>query len=353
MKILNRSFILNLLLILVISALMFLLVNIFLTLYTKHNKESFLPTGIGKDFNSVALVLDSLKFDMHVDSVYRKNYKPGEIINQTPKGGANVKARRNIHITYNLYTRPKVSLPDFRNLTLRSASILLRKNNLEIGDTMFKHDISKGIILEQWVNGRRVTPGTMVPMGMRVSFLVSAGLGEPNIPMELLIGRTYPEMMSFLLKNELNPQIIWTGPIMDTLNARVYAQFPMHINIYGMRNYVPAGEYINVSIMQNPSDSLLKKNAHVEIIPLPQSEYLEDRYQGPAYGRASDTTDEIILLDSPSDTTTIQQLDGGDVINLEDPVPQPIGPPRPPDDTKKDKKKNDQKKPDAVLPKQE
>ncbi len=346
MKLLNRSFLLNLLLILGISALLLLLVSVFLTFYTKHNKETFLPPAIGKDFGKTVEVLDSLKFDVKVDSVYRVNYKPGEIINQTPKGGSKVKSRRNINITYNVYERPKVSLPDFRNLTLRSASILLRKNNLSIGDTVFKHDITKGIILEYWINGRKVPAGTKVPMGSEVSFLVSAGLGEPNIPMQLLIGKTYPELMSFLLKNELNPQIIWTGPILDSFSARVYTQYPMHMNIYGMRNYVAAGEYINVSIMQNPSDSLIRENAHVEVIPLPSVEYYEERYEGPSYRYSqNDTSDEIILLDGPvRDTGRTEQIDGGDVIDLEPTTPQPIGPPRPPDE-KKDNKINN-----AILP---
>ncbi len=275
MQLLNRSVILNVVIILALSAVLVLSTSIFLNFYTKHNKVAFLPALTGKDFKASVDIFDSLYFDLEVDSLYSPKYKPGAIVSQVPRGGKEVKYKRNVLVVYNKYIRPTVKLPNFLNLTLRSASILLKKNMLLIGDTVFKHDITKGVILEQWVNGKKLNPGVEIPVGMKVSFVVSAGLGEPNIPMRLLVGMTYPEMMQFMRMNELNPQILWSGAITDTNSAKVYMQYPMHINNYNQVNYVAAGEYINVSVMQSPSDSLLKIYSHVEIIPLPDEDINE------------------------------------------------------------------------------
>ncbi len=299
MQVLNRSVILNILIVIGISALLILFTSTFLSFYTKHNKVSYLPALAGQDFNSSLEVFDSLNFDIEVDSIYQPKYKPGSIVSQIPKGGKDVKYGRNVMVVYNKYVRPKVRLPNFINLTLRSASIVLKKNMLLMGDTVFKHDITKGIILEQWVNGKKLNPGVEIPVGVKVSFVVSAGLGEPNIPLKLLVGMTYPEMMQYMRMNELNPQILWTGAIRDTASARVFMQYPMHINNYNQVNYVAAGEYINVSVMQNPSDSLLKIYSHVEIIPLPKEDV--DEYNNYNFNyMPSKSSDQIINL-NPED----------------------------------------------------
>lgn len=187
-----------------------------------------------------------------------------------------------------------------------------------------------------------------IPVGLKVSFVVSAGLGEPNIPMQLLIGKTYPEMMQFMKMNELNPQIIWSGLIYDTAGAKVYMQYPMHIDGYNQRIYVAAGELINVSIMQNPSDSLLKRNAHVEIVPLPVEEYDYDYnfdYNNPG--------DDIIDLNA----TEV----GNDVLNENPENNESTSPNQPPasggDKTNPGQKNNTPKdepnKPKGVTPKKD
>ncbi len=296
LDILNRSVILNIILAFVLAGLLVLFTSLFLRFYTKHEKVAFLPVVTETDFNKAYDVLDSLRFDVEVDSTYNPKYKAGQIISQLPKGGREVKYKRNVLLVYNKYIRPTVNLPNFLNLTLRSASILLKKNMLIMGDTVFKHDITKGIILEQWVNGRKLNPGTEIPVGVKVSFVVSSGLGEPNIPLRLLVGKSYPEMMQYMRMNELNPQILWTGSITDTGTAKVYMQYPMHINNYNQVNYVAAGEYINISIMQNPSDSLLKIYSHVEIIPLPREDVDEYNSYDFSYKPGARSSDKIIDL---------------------------------------------------------
>ncbi len=365
MNIFKRSVILNVLVIFAISALLILFTSAFLKFYTKHNKVAFLPALTGKDYLPSAEILDSLNFDLEVDSVYNPKYASGEIVSQVPRGGKQVKYGRNILVVYNKYVRPTVKLPNFLNLTLRSASILLKKNMLLIGDTVFKHDITKGNILEQWVNGRKLNPGVEIPVGMKVSFVVSAGLGEPNIPMRLLVGMTYPEMMQFMRMNELNPQVLWTGAIRDTQSARVYQQFPMHINNYNQVNYVAAGEYINVSVMQNPSDSLLKIYSHVEIIPLPIEE--TDEYNDYNFSYMPNTPDIIDLnpeaTESEMDREIMEQkieeqlkqesnIEKGVTNPPSSTQPLPAQPPEEKNTTPPPPKAREEKpKPKAVLPK--
>ncbi len=351
--ILNRSVILNIVLALALAGLMIYLTSLFLRFYTKHNESAYLPAITQQDFNRSYYLLDSLNFDIEVDSTYDPKYRPGQIISQLPRGGREVKYKRGVLLVYNQYIRPRVKLPNFLNLTLRSASILLKKNMLLIGDTVFKHDITKGIILEQWVNGVKMSPGADIPVGVRVSFVVSAGLGEPNIPMKLLIGMSYPKMMQYMLMNELNPKIIWSGLITDTNTAVVYMQNPMHINEYNQVNYVAAGEYIDLAVIQNASDSLLKLYSHVEIIPLPQEDINEYNNYDFSYIPSSKAKDDIIDLSNDIETEMDRELieekierqlnDDPPRIHNEPEPAVPIGPSQP--------SEPEDQKPKAVLPK--
>ncbi len=370
MQILNRSVLVNILIILALTGVLILFTSLFLNFYTKHDKVAYLPALSGKDFNISAEILDSLHFDLDIDSVYNPKYKSGEIVSQVPRGGKQVKYGRNVIVVYNKYVRPTVKLPNFLNLTLRSASILLKKNMLLIGDTVFKHDITKGIILEQWVDGRRLKPGVEIPVGMKVSFVVSAGLGEPNIPMQLLVGMTYPQMMQFMRMNELNPQILWSGAILDTSTAKVYMQFPMHINNYNQVNYVAAGEYINVSVMQNPSDSLLKLYSFVKIIPLPEEDI--DEYNNYDFGYTPGQDRDAIIDLTPEAVETDmdreimeqkieeqlkqeKQLEKGNTNPPSNPTQTPASQaqPKPQAQNQAQPQETDAKKPKAVLPKNE
>jgi hypothetical protein len=58
----------------------------------------------------------------------------------------------------------------------------------------------------------------------------------------------------------LNSNAVWEGAITDSNSAIVYMQQPEAMNELDFKNSIPEGDIIDVRIMQNPSEEILKNN---------------------------------------------------------------------------------------------
>ncbi|MBL7764493.1 MAG: PASTA domain-containing protein [Chitinophagaceae bacterium] len=256
---LKRSLLFNLFLaILIVSALLFIFFGS-LNWITNHGKQTTVPKLTGKTLKSATRELEKMGFKIQIDSTYQSYKKPLEVLFQEPEAGATVKVGRTIFITVNRKSVPSVPMPNLVNLSFRNAMLTLQSFRLVMGDTTYKPDVAAGAVLEQWVNGKKIAPGTQVPYGTKIDLVVGEGLSDmmdvPN-----LIGMSWNEAKATIESLSLTANVLWDGAITDSGFAIVYMQSPEALNELDFKNTILAGDMIDVHVMQMPTKELLEKN---------------------------------------------------------------------------------------------
>ncbi len=178
---------------------------------------------------------------------------------QEPEAGATVKEGRTIFITVNRKTPPSIQMPNLVNTSFRNALLTMQSYRLVMGDTTYRPDVAAGAVLEQWVNGKQVAPGTLVPFGSRVDLVIGEGLSDmQDVPN--LIGMTWGEAKAIIQSLNLTPNAVWEGTITDSLNAVIFMQQPEALNELDFKNSILSGDLIDLRITQSPSAELIQKN---------------------------------------------------------------------------------------------
>lgn len=326
---LKRSLILNFLLVLlVVTGLLFAFFNS-LNFLTKHGQETKVPKLTGKNMKEAIRVLEKQGFKISIDSTYQSYEDPLEVLFQEPTEGATVKVGRTIFLTVNRRSIPKITMPNLVNLSFRNALLTMQSYRLVMGDTTYRPDVAAGSVLEQWMNGKRVAPGTMIPYGSRIDLVVGDILSEekevPN-----LIGSTYTDAMAIIQSLGLTANPIWDGTITDTANAVIYQQTPETINELDFKNTILVGDLMDLRIMQNPSKEILDKNqpGSRKLIGDEDSAEIQQEELIPANNAKKDTNRRKVPgMNVPSNARkTNQKVSETDIKNALTPVKdKPIG----------------------------
>ena len=203
----------------------------FLDTYTRHGKETEVPQVTKKNLKDAIKELESRGFKVVVDSTFRDSLPPLYVIKQFPESGENVKAGRTIQLIVNKAIAPLVEMPALLGVSVSSALQYLLRNNLKLGDTIYKPDFAVGRILQQMVNGKDVASGTMLSFGTKVTLVIGSGTGGQVY--------NYPDFYGMTLKQAymiLDTLGLSRGAIVvdrgttDSLNALIYKQSPPQID---------------------------------------------------------------------------------------------------------------------------
>jgi beta-lactam-binding protein with PASTA domain len=226
----HRPLWLNILIGVVLAIGLFLLFILSLNWLTHHNQAKTVPNVTGKSYDEAVRILESAGFEVEVqDSIYTDTTRPHTVLKQVPESDEVVKVNRTVFITINRAVPPMVEMPNLVGYSFRNAEMTLVNAGLKVGDTTFKPDFAKGSVLEQLYKGSSIAPGTKVPMGTRISFVLGTGVGNQEFSVPVLVGLTYGQAKSLLEENGL---VVGATPAMpgetitDTLNAFVGKQNP-------------------------------------------------------------------------------------------------------------------------------
>lgn len=249
-------------------ALVFLIGFLFLqslSWFTNHGAYLKVPEVKGQNVDNAIKILESQGFEVIIqDSVYFDSIPKYTVIKQLPEPDATVKVNRTVFLTINRLSPPAVNIPKLEGLSLRFAYDLLKRNNLKLGDTIYRPDFMKGSVLEQQYNGSRVTAGTKVPWGARITLIIGGGLEVQQMLVPDLIGMTFAEAKAVLeMKGITLASIIAMGSVRDTSAAYVYKQNPDRFDIDGTTPlYIRPGQTMDVWLSTVPldTDSLKKKD---------------------------------------------------------------------------------------------
>jgi len=196
--------------------------------YTKHGEGLNVPSLKGLKIEDAISKLEGLGLRYEIDSVYVMDQPPGIVTDQDPDPETFVKDNRTIYLTINTNNAPNVRFPDVETKSLREAKSIIESYGLKLGDTTYKPDVAKDVVLEALFGGQPIRPGESLPKGSRISFVLGDGRGNEEVELPNLMGLALDEA-KFSLKGAMLTigTISYEGTITDTANAIIVSQFPL------------------------------------------------------------------------------------------------------------------------------
>lgn len=248
----TKSFRNNLLAAIVTVAVLLLVAFFSLRYYTKHGQGLNVPAVKGLSFNQAVSKLEEMGLRYEVDSVYIMDMPPGTVIDQDPEANTFVKDNRTIYLTINTAQAPNVKFPDVQFKSFIEAQAMIQSFGLKIGDTIYKADVSRDVVLEVSFGGQAVKPGDIIPKGSKIDMLLGNGQGNEDVDIPTLLGFTRDEAAFSLRGSNLKlGTITYEGNITDTANAVIVSQSPV---LSDTLSRVKIGTPINI-ILSNKSNN--------------------------------------------------------------------------------------------------
>ena len=151
---------------------LFLLDNVFLSLYVNKNKDIYLPDVRYIDSKIAEEKLKVLGFEVEIlFSDYNPENDPGNVIKISPRPFSKLKSGRIIKLTV-ASDKNDIILDDFSNISLRNAELILKRLDLKIDTLIYEYnnDIKKNHIISQFPKASK-----MLKSNDLITFIVSQG----------------------------------------------------------------------------------------------------------------------------------------------------------------------------------
>jgi eukaryotic-like serine/threonine-protein kinase len=246
----HRHFFVNLLVIIVLTALLIWGFLQMLGVITKHGEYLTVPKVLNKPTSESIKFLESKGFTVVVqDSVYTDTAKLGSVLKQFPEANSMVKVNRVVMLTVNRVTLPLVDMPNLIGKSQDYAMEIIKRSHLTLGDTIFVPSFMMGAVVKQTFKGGEVAAASKIPWGSKIDLEIGAGLSDQQFIVPSLLGLTFKEAKAITEAKG----IMLTYPIVDpgtkdTANAFVYKQNPPSKNEDGSPIYIRAGQLMDVYV---------------------------------------------------------------------------------------------------------
>lgn len=222
---------LHLLLMVGVSAVILVLVFIFIRIYTRQGEESEMPDIVGKNIAEV-MANNELELDFVVlDSIFREGTEGGTILTQDPLGGTMVKSGRKVYVSITAYNVDDAVLPELAGLSVRQAVSELYAIGLTVGKLTFVEDPYKNSVVDQSCNGKSLYAGQQVPRGSVVDLVVGSGDGTGSNSVPFVIGKTADKARRDILAVSLNVGEEHFRGVKNKRTAVVYRQEPDYTGV--------------------------------------------------------------------------------------------------------------------------
>ncbi len=216
--------------------------------YTRHGSGIPVPKVTGLSVDKAISILKDQSFGVSIDSVYVLDQAPGTVIEQDPDAGTNVKENRIIYLKIVKNQAPPVSLPDIEQTPYISAVATISNYGLKVGDTTYKPDIARNLVLEVRFGGQLIKPGTKLPKGSKLDLVLGDGAGASEVDIPDLVNQDL-DAARFVIKNGglTLGTITYEGTITDSTNVVVVAQSPAKTDSLSKTSI---GSRINLTVSQ-------------------------------------------------------------------------------------------------------
>ncbi len=199
------------------------------------------------------------------DTSYSRKHKLGVVLSQSPEAGEKVKRGRRIVLTINPIAPPKARIPDLDGQQIDDARRLVENAGLEMGRITYKPDLGKDVIIEYYVNGRKmdttlVRKGYYAVVGSKIDMLVADGRGETEFNVPNMVGLSEEEAEEVANAHELSLHKSYDYKSRRPLGSVLWQNPPTHVGVMRAgkgddreKNKLRAGDVIDIRIAGNPS----------------------------------------------------------------------------------------------------
>ncbi len=210
------------------SAVLILLFFASLGWITGHGQYDKVPEIVGKNLYAAKTELEAKGFKVIIsDSVYTQSVPGLTVTKQIPEGSAMVKHGRTIYVTINRPVPPKIQMPSLIGFSYKSAEIYLQTMGLKLGDTTYRPDYAKNSVLAQLFNKEPIKPGTFIPLGSTIDFVLGSGESDTTINVPDVVGLTLEQAKTTLASIGIGiGSIVVVGAVSDSASAFVVRQNP-------------------------------------------------------------------------------------------------------------------------------
>ena len=222
----------NLALIAAIILAMAVAAHILMQLGTRHGARRTVPDFSGVPLDQAQRIARKHDLQLHInDSLFVPAYEGGIVLDQLPEGGVEVKPGRTVYITINSFRQKMVPVPYVAGRSLRQAKNMLEIAGLEIAELIYRPDMATNYVLEEYCEGKPVTPTTRMEaeMGSGVTLYVGVEDGYGTTIVPRLVGLPLAQAKGRLWELGLNVGRVDFDEGVNLLNqkdTRVYIQTP-------------------------------------------------------------------------------------------------------------------------------
>ena len=208
--------------------------SVMMKLITRHGTHRTVPDFSGVKIAAAERIADEERLEIIInDSLFVPAYEGGIVLDQLPKGGAEVKAGRKVYVTINSFREKMVEVPYVAGRSLRQAKNMLEVAGLGIEQLLYEEDIATNYVLAEIVEGKELTRESKVEIEMGSGVVLKVGV-EPERNTTIVpkaIGQSLQTAKSRLWEQGLNIGKIHFDDGINLLNqkdARVYNQSLSH-----------------------------------------------------------------------------------------------------------------------------
>jgi len=173
----SKVFVAQVLAAMVVVAVIAFLFFHWITFITNHGYEITVPNLAKMNAEQVEQKLDELDLDYQIiDTVdYNPSFPKLTVVQQEPTAGSKVKGGRTIYVKLNASTFKMVAVPDLIEKTYRQAVPTLKAIGLQEGTIKYVPYIGKDMVLEMWMNGKKIKPGIKVLKASKIDLVLGDG----------------------------------------------------------------------------------------------------------------------------------------------------------------------------------
>ena len=208
--------------------------SIFMSLITRHGTHRTVPDFMGVKISDAERIAKDERLEIIInDSLFVPAYEGGVVLDQLPKGGAEVKAGRKVYVTINSFREKMVAVPYVAGRSLRQAKNMLEVAGLGIEKLIYEEDIATNYVLGEYVGHEQITDKSKVEIEMGSGVVLKVGV-EPERNTTIVpkaIGQSLQAAKSRLWEQGLNIGKVNFDEGINLLNqkdARVYRQSVSH-----------------------------------------------------------------------------------------------------------------------------
>jgi len=227
---------------------------------TGFGKTQKVPSVTGQNVLAAIKTLEASGLDVVIqDSVFIDTMAKQAVVRQIPEAESIVKAGRTIYLTINRTIPPQVEMPNLAGFSLKSAEMFLLSLGLKMGSLTYRPDIARNAVLEQLVGDRPIAPGTKIPTGTVINFVLGSGEGSGEMEVPQLVGLSFEAAKLMLQTLNLNlGAVVALNPITDSAASFVVKQSPpalsdsLDINGFKVVSKIKSGQLIDLYISSTP-----------------------------------------------------------------------------------------------------